>query len=348
MRKYFTGFIAAVFAMTAILPLRVLAAGDEVRLKEDGNNVNVSVSVSGGAEEKVASLQLGLQISDQDGNPVGQDLLEQIENLTFSWSQELQARAAITEQRYQKETGILRIYIAGTEPLFSEEGEAPDSLALGTVMLTEIAGAHAGSGLYISVVPGSFRKVQGRNAEKLAAAAPNAVPIIPVNQEEPADPETPEPEQPEQPEQPENPGGGEGGSGGTVRPQVDKTQLQEVLNLAAGYQEADYTSESFGVLKQAMKEGQAVLDDSYAAQEEVDQAAAAIMNAIGGLVPFATTSIEERSALYAGASQAVGTGDMLSWYVYAAMIIFGGAVIAGGLIWKIYWKRNREQRRWNF
>ena len=105
MRKYFTGFIAAVFAMTAILPLRVLAAGDEVRLKEDGNNVNVSVSVSGGAEEKVASLQLGLQISDQDGNPVGQDLLEQIENLTFSWSQELQARAAITEQRYQKETG---------------------------------------------------------------------------------------------------------------------------------------------------------------------------------------------------------------------------------------------------
>ena len=45
MRKYFTGFIAAVFAMTAILPLRVLAAGDEVRLKEEGNNVNVSVSV---------------------------------------------------------------------------------------------------------------------------------------------------------------------------------------------------------------------------------------------------------------------------------------------------------------
>ncbi len=352
MRKYFTGLIVAVFAMAAILPLRVLAAGDEVRLKEEGNNVNVSVSVSGGGGEKVASLQLGLQITDQDGNPVGQDLLEQIENLTFSWSREVQARAVITEQRYQKETGILRIYIAGTEPLFLEKGEAPDSLALGTVMLTELAGVHAGSGLYISVVPGSFRKVQGRNAEQLAAAAPDAVPIIPVNQEEPAGPETPaDPEtpsgsetpEPEQPGQPENPDGGAGGSGGATRPQVDKSQLQEVLNLAAGYQEADYTSESFGVLKQAMKEGQAVLDDPYAAQEEVDQAAAAIGNAIGGLVPFGTTSIEERSAMYAGTSQAVGTGDRLSWYAYAALIIFGGAVIAGGFIWKTYSKRITRQ-----
>ncbi len=341
MRKYFTGLIVAVFAMTAILPLRVLAAGDEVRLKEEGNNVNVSVSVSGGAGEKAASLQLGLQITDQDGNPVGPDLLEQIENLTFSWSQEVQASAAITEQRYQKETGILRIYVAGTEPLFSEDGEAPDSLALGTVMLTELAGVHAGSGLYISVAPGSFRMVQGRNAVQLAAAAPDAVPIIPVNQEEstdPSDPETPEPEQPG------NSGGGTGGSAGTTRPQVDKSQLQEVLDLAAGYQEADYTSESFGVLKQAMKEGQAVLDDPYAVQEEVDQAAAAIRNAIGGLVPFGTTSIEERSAMYAGTSQAVGTGDRLSWYAYAAMILFGGSVIAGGFIWKTYWKRITDNR----
>ena len=322
----------AVFAFIAILPLQVLAAGDEVRLKEDGNNVNVSVTVSGGAGEKVSSMQLGLQITDRDGNPAGPEILEQIENLTFSWSQEVQARAAVTEQRYQRETGILRIYIAGSEPLFSGEGEEPDSLALGNVMMEEIQEG-AADGLYISVVPDSFRKVQGSNAQKLSASFSNAVPIVPVNREDPVDPETPEPGQPG------NPGGSAGGSGGAGSSLVDKSQLQEVLNLAAGYQEEDYTSESFGVLKKAMKEGQAVLDDPYAVQEEVDQAASAVMNAIGGLVPFGTTSVDARNEMYSGTSQAVGTGDMTSWRVCVVVMVLSGLVIAGAGICKTYRKR---------
>ena len=187
MKKYLIGLIMAVFAFIAILPLQVLAAGDEVRLKEDGNNVNVSVTVSGGAGEKVSSMQLGLQFTDRDGNPAEPEILEQIENLTFSWSQEVQARAAVTEQRYQRETGILRIYIAGSEPLFSGEGEEPDSLALGNVMMEEIQEGAAADGLYISVVPDSFRKVQGSNAQKLSASFSNAVPIVPVNREDPVD-----------------------------------------------------------------------------------------------------------------------------------------------------------------
>lgn len=341
MRKYITGCIMAVFVMIAMLPLRVLAAGDEVRLEADGNQVNVSVFVSGGVGEKVSSLQLGLQITDQDGNPVSPEILAQIENLTFHWSQEAQAKAAITEQRYQKETGILRIYAAGTEPLFAGDGEESGSLALGNVRMEEISGGTAGTGLYISVVPGSFRKVQGTNAEKLAAAVPDAVPIVPADQEEPGNPETPEPGQPGQPEQPGNPGGSGGSSGGAGQPQVDKSQLQELLNLAAGYQEADYTSESFGVLKKAVKKGQAVLEDPDAAQEEVDQAAEAIMSAIGGLVPFATTSVDERNAMYAGTSQAVGTGDRISWQVCAAAILFSGAVLAGAGIRKKGRKRMR-------
>lgn len=337
----------AVFAFIAILPLQVLAAGDEVRLKEDGNNVNVSVTVSGGAGEKVSSMQLGLQITDRDGNPAGPEILEQIENLTFSWSQEVQARAAVTEQRYQRETGILRIYIAGSEPLFSGEGEEPDSLALGNVMMEEIQEGAAADGLYISVVPDSFRKVQGSNAQKLSASFSNAVPIVPVNREDPVDPETPEPGQPG------NPGGSAGGSGGSAGGSggaaggsggagsslVDKSQLQEVLNLAAGYQEEDYTSESFGVLKKAMKEGQAVLDDPYAVQEEVDQAASAVMNAIGGLVPFGTTSVDARNEMYSGTSQAVGTGDMTSWRVCVVVMVLSGLVIAGAGICKTYRKR---------
>lgn len=344
MKKYIIGFIMAVFAVIAILPLQVLAAGDEVRLKEDGGNVNVSVTVSEGAGEKVSSLQLGLRITDQDGNPVGQEILERIESLSFRWSQEVQARTSITEQRYQKETGTLRIYIAGTEPLFPGGGEEPDSLALGTVIMTENNGGAADGGLYISVVPDSFRKVQGTGTQTLAPAMPDAVPIVPADRKDPGGSEVPDPGQPE------NPGGSEDGStggpsGGTTgdtsvpgQPQVDKSQLQEVLNLAAGYQEADYTSESFGALKKAMKEGQAVLDDAYATQEEVDLAAEAVMNAIGGLVPFAATSVDERNAMYAGTSQAVGTGDMTSWQVCAAVAILSGAAIAGAVIRKKYRK----------
>ena len=112
-----------------------------------------------------------------------------------------------------------------------------------------------------------------------------------------------------------------------------------MLNLAAGYQEAEYTSESFGVLKKAMKEGQVVLDDPYAVQEEVDQAASAVMNAIGGLVPFGTTSVDARNEMYSGTSQAVGTGDMTSWQVCVVVMVLSGLVIAGAGICKTYRKR---------
>lgn len=120
---------------------------------------------------------------------------------------------------------------------------------------------------------------------------------------------------------------------------MDKSRLQEVLDLAAGYQEADYTSESFGALKKAVKEGQAVLDDPYAAQEEVDQAAWAVMNAIGGLVPFGTTSVDARSEMYSGTRQAVGTGDRIPWQAYAAAAVLCGATIGGAGIWKKYRRR---------
>ncbi len=342
MKKYLSGIIIAVLAGIAILPLQVFAAEDgEIRLNaEKKNGVEVSVMIPEAAGEKISSLQLGLQITDQDGNGAGADVLKQIESLSFQWNPDVQAKAKITEQRYEGEAGILRIYIAGTEQLFGDNGADGGGLALGTVTAAMASGGSAGTEIYISAAQDSFKMARGAEGIPVLAAQPDAV-LLAVQETGVQNPgvQNPGVQKPGQ----TDPGDGTGeNQEGTGRPGADKSQLQEVLNLAAGYLEADYTSESYALLKKAVKAGQAVLDDVNASQEEVDQAAEAIMNAVGSLVPAAITSVEERygqDTLYAGQNQAVGTGDADSWQIYAAVIFLNMSVLAGAGLRKKYWKR---------
>lgn len=342
MKKYLSGIIIAVLAGIAILPLQVFAAEDgEIRLNaEKKNGVEVSVMIPEAAGEKISSLQLGLQITDQDGNGAGSDVLKQIESLSFQWNPDVQAKAKITEQRYEGEAGILRIYIAGTEQLFGDNGADGGGLALGTVTAAMASGGSAGTEIYISAAQDSFKMARGAEGIPVLAAQPDAV-LLAVQETGVQNPgvQNPGVQKPGQ----TDPGDGTGeNQEGTGRPGADKSQLQEVLNLAAGYLEADYTSESYALLKKAVKAGQAVLDDVNASQEEVDQAAEAIMNAVGSLVPAAITSVEERygqDTLYAGQNQAVGTGDADSWQIYAAVIFLSMSVLAGAGLRKKYWKR---------
>lgn len=362
--------IMAAFAFIAVLPLQVSAARNgAVHLETEENHaVNVSVTVPKAAGEKVSSLQLGLQITDQEGRRVGQDTLDQIENLTFVWSQEVQERAKITEQRYQGEEGILRLYIAGTAPLFAEDAEEPDTLTLGTVSAVVKDGEEAGMSLYVNMLEDSLKIVRGTEAVPIPTAASEAVPIIAG--QKPDEPTKPggDDENPGDGDQnpgngDENPGdgdqnpgngnqkpgsseGGAGSTGGSSDQQgADKSQLQEIINLAENYQEKDYTWESYRLLLEALRNAQAVLNDPSATREEIEQAIQAVQNAIGGLVPAEVTSVDtryDRNSLYGSQNQAAaGTGDAISWEVYAAWIILSTAVMAGAGMWK----KNRKRIR---
>ena len=72
MKKYIAGIIMAVFAFIAMLPLQASAAqkGRVCLEVKENNMAEVSVIVPEAAGERVSSLQLGLQITDQDGNSV--------------------------------------------------------------------------------------------------------------------------------------------------------------------------------------------------------------------------------------------------------------------------------------
>lgn len=373
MKKYIAGIIMAVFAFIAMLPLQASAAqkGRVCLEVKENNMAEVSVIVPEAAGERVSSLQLGLQITDQDGNSVGQEVLDQIDTPSFVWSQEVLERAKITEQRYQSETGVLRLYISGTEPLFSAEGEEPDMLALGTVTASVKDEEAVGMTLYMSMAPDSFKIVRGAEAVPIPVPTMDAVPLIagktpeqPPNPgdggQEPGDDRNPgddgqEPGDNQNPGDdgqnpgngnPPNPGSsgnGTGDSGGvSTQPGADKSQLQEILKIAEGYRETDYTWESYSLLRQVIREGQAVLDDPNASQEDVDRAVQAIQNAIGGLVPAAAAGVNtqnDRNTLYGSQNQAVGTGDAISWKLSICVMVFGAAIFAGvGM-----WKRNRKR-----
>lgn len=72
----------------------------------------------------------------------------------------------------------------------------------------------------------------------------------------------------------------------TVYEQVDKTALKAQLDAYALLDEEDYTPKSWSGLPALVTAGQAVYDNAFATQTQIDDAAAAIAEAIAGLVPL--------------------------------------------------------------
>lgn len=74
----------------------------------------------------------------------------------------------------------------------------------------------------------------------------------------------------------------EGGS--EPAPGVSKDNLEGWLGSAATYPESDYTADSYAPLKEAVAEGERIMNDPDATQEEIDAAVEAIEKAINSLV----------------------------------------------------------------
>lgn len=324
MKKDILGMIMAVFIFIAILPGQVLAADNEkpVRLKE-GESAVIEAELSQAYEEKISSLQFSIQVTGEDGNPAEQDVLEKIETLTFSPNQEVTSKAKICDQRYHKETGVLDIYIAGTEPLFGAENK----LTVGTVTATDKTGGK--TDVFIQVAQDSFRVVKGNGLETITGDEDS---VYIVAAQKPVKPE--EPQEPDSTQKPQEPAG----------PTIDKSRLQSALEIVSGLAESDYTAESFALLKKAAETGKAVLNDSNATSEEVEQSADAILNAIGALVPVSATSADNNAPLKVQnqGNQAAKTGDWTSVRICMVLVVLSMIVIAGIVIWKKYHKSSHK------
>lgn len=318
MKKYQLRIVMAVFALIAVLPLRVSAAEEGIQKLPENGTASIEIEIPQAYGEKVSSIQFSLAVAEQNGEPADTGLLEKIETISFLPSVSVSSRAKICEPRYNRDTGVLNVYIAGTEPLFSEE----DTLTVGTVGAVYREGESGD--LFLKPLADSLKVVKG-TVLKTIEDDEIAVRISVLS--EPTGP---------------------AGPGVSEKPSVDKTRLQAILEQAAGYKEADYTGGSYGLLKKAMEEGRRVLDDPEATQEEVDQAVAAIELAIGRLIPVTETSAQQQQNPSSEAqnqnSKAVSTGDTNRiWFYTGSGILCGIAVI---IILSI--KYRKREKSWNF
>lgn len=79
--------------------------------------------------------------------------------------------------------------------------------------------------------------------------------------------------------------------------QADKTPLQNVYDVCAGYLEENYTKESWEAFKTAKEQAGVVLQKEDASQAEIDRAKDALFTAIKGLVKAEQLQIVDKSSL---------------------------------------------------
>lgn len=322
MKKYILAIalsIMAVFIFIALPPLQAsVSKGKSLKLPAKATAA-IDVEIPKAFGEKVSSLQLSLEITNEDGTQADADVLKEIETLSFSPSEDISSKAKICEERYHKDTGTLDIYIAGTEPLFSEN----EALAVGTV--NAVFQNDKNADIYVKVTDDSLKVVKGIIL-KTITDEPDAVRINVEGM--PSDSE--QPENPDQTQTPDDSNVTQDPSG-TI---LDTSRLDAALEVAATLNESDYTADSFALLKKAVEEGKAVLNNPNATQEELDQAADAIYNAIGMLVFTSGTSANispnDNPAVKSSDQEANAafTGDASPIIFYVAMLVVSIGVIA--------------------
>lgn len=136
-----SGVLAVLICCILALTVSASAAAiNKIGLRASGSEAQITVDFPRAAAEKIASMQLSLSISVSSGKP-------EIEFIPDS-----RLPAKIAESRYHSDTGVLNIYLAGSEPLFS--GSSP--LSVGKV---KIKGGSASA--TVSIAEGSVKLVRG-------------------------------------------------------------------------------------------------------------------------------------------------------------------------------------------
>lgn len=329
MKKNSLGIIMAVFIFIAMLPQQALAADNETPLRlQAGQSALVEAELSQASGEKISSLQISLEVTSQDGTSGNTSVLEKIENLSFSPDETIASKAKICEHRYHKNTGVLDIYIAGTQPLFSAE----DKLTVGKVTATGKDGN--GVDVYIKMVTDSFKVVRGNDLQTIMEDEATVRIAVAAEEEKPTQPE--EPEKPTTPQETETPN--------PEDPIIDKTQLNEALDIAAGFVESDYTADSFALLKAAIEKAKAVMNDSNATKEEIEAVTEELLNVIGSLEPVSKNSVDNNSQPNGNnqnqSSTSAQTGDWSAIWVFVAMTVCSLSVIVMLVGWKKYRKQS--------
>jgi len=334
----------AVFAFIAVLPMTALADNDKadaVVFKQVPEGVSVRLILPKAAGEKTASLQLSVEVKSAGSG--------EIDDVAFKFAEIVDKRAKVTEFRYHKDTGLLNLYVAGTEALYKDN---EDTLTLGTITAKDQNAAD------VSVkagVPKNALTLAEGTESRIVDLADNSdtqqggsdpgtsgdgnTPGTPGDGTNPggSDGNTPgtpgdgtnlggsDGNTPGTPGDGTNPGGsdgntpgnGDGSSSGTGQT-IDK-KLKDTLKKADSYPKDKYTSKSYKALEKAKKKAQQVLNDPNATEEEKEAALRDLENAIGALEPAGTQNTADKEK-NTQARQAK-TGDTSQPVLYALIAL---------------------------
>lgn len=316
MRKFFNGSVgisagkikkalaaAALAVCVCMTPtLAVSAADNEIRLEANGSEAVLELCFPQAAAEEIASLQVSVSVrASSDGV-----------NMEFVPDSGLSSK--IVESRYHSDTGVLNIYLAGTDALFSSSG----SLTVGTVRISAVGSSPVSAS--VDVVRDSVRFV--RDGELVSPGSgidyPASVSISAAGQSSPG---TPAPVYPSYPtwnyfpnitvSTPDSDNTGNGTDdiwgpdtdtdadigeelyddpaaedtdtfGENVAP-PDTTALLDAISRADDYRKSDYTDSSYENLEEAVSSAEKLISDPNSTQDDIDEALLEIENAIGML-----------------------------------------------------------------
>lgn len=162
-----------ILAVSLIMfPAAVFAAADKsVSLKENGGRAEAEILI-GDSEDEVTSLQLGFQIEVKEKTAAG---------LKAEFVFDESIRSAVKTYRYHEDTGILNIYISGTQNLFEN-----DTLKLGSMTFTSDQPVKA----EVSVIEDSLKTVNsGYGMEEETVNAPGTIEIA-IGEDTPETPDS--------------------------------------------------------------------------------------------------------------------------------------------------------------
>lgn len=318
MKKCVVWFFLAVLSIFAVPAVSAAAAdaGEEtIELRGNGQNAEVRLTIPKASGEGLSSLQLSLQVTaDSPGTS----------HVSFQFSG--LGNAKVKEYRYSRESGILNLYIAGTEGIFSQSDE---KLFLGTIAVTD--GNGAGQAFTVRVPEEGALKLPGRSeADEVSFTD---IPELHINPGGNTGGNVPGGGEPG------NSGGGGSGASGSGG---DPAGWQSI-DTAKGYDRHLYTKESYDAMADALKKAENVWKAKDVSEKEKEEALQNLENAMGALKNSSPTSAEEKhskSQERAGSRKLSASKPLLLYVMSGILCVL---FLMAGLYWTIY--RQSQKRR---
>ncbi|MCI9215722.1 hypothetical protein AALA78_06775 [Lachnospiraceae bacterium 42-17] len=321
MKKCVLRFLLAALTILAVPAVSAAAAdtGEEtIELRGNGQNAEVRLTIPKASGEGLSSLQLSLNVTaDSPG----------ASNVSFYFSD--LGNAKVKEYRYNQESGILNLYIAGTDSIFSRSDE---SLFLGTIAVSDVNGA--GQAFTVCVPQEGALKLPGRSKAEAISFADIPELHISISSDGNVDENVPGGSVPGN-----NGGGGSGVSGGAGE---DSSGWQSV-DAAKGYDRNIYTKESYSAMEDALKKAENTLKSKDASEKEKEEALLNLENAVGALKNNKPTSAEEKHSKSQKESDSAKLTSSKPILLYVMVGILCVLLLMAGLYWIIY--RQSQKRR---